>query len=607
MTQLKIKPILMTFLTFICSTFLFSINVKAVEYDWYIEHDYDYIRTNIMTEEYEKKLDDVINTIETFISSQENPDNFKYYIMISKNRTDTKIKMNIGVLDIGYNPNICKNSTCRDDAYNTFQKSFWTASYYQSGRTVYVDNGFNFKYHNSDELVQIKMDSIYLDDYNIGDYTINYKDIIGWGGDYPYFGVDSYPFANEVNLSKIFNINQFTRSSWSFLYYKNFDMPYSDTADITRNVRIGYKINGAIMHDGNYIPSYLEYRKPKFQWIYEGYQEMRSVDFYIKNTNLKTYDFELTFREEERKDYSDPNLLKTVFFYGLKNENGLYHWEAIPQNETFYMEYKEDSYSYDNDIGIATLKGKVHFELADYEEIRVVHYRPTKGNYYIQYKSSLNVQNLDIDINHFGNQFSRYKNTVYYTGVPIQHYVVFSTPQTVMNGAFYIQSNNPNFSLSYYDPVVGSYVQTVNGTDMQIRDELYKYSYIFGYSMDTVANRSIYLQIYGDSLIQYKLYLRENQYFTFSDDLKNVPIKKPDGSTGDINIDNDPFINDDKTDYNSYFSSIEKLLKELQATSDYCNHVFSMFFDSLPSVVQLFLIGIYTLLLIYTALHIGGW
>ncbi len=348
-------------------------------------------------------------------------------------------------------------------------------------------------------------------------------------------------------------------------------------------------------------------------------KQILSYDIYVDKTdNLSKLEFKIDYFDDHNLDYYEQNNITQpkvygLYFYGLKNENGLYHWEQIQDdctNPDFPDEFCDLKVKYDdmyndeilyNDFGSLgfTFKAKVDFLniFEEYESIRIaVRLDNAMTGKIDYYDTNSKVAATSLDVNYFNFDYSRNVNHS-----NRNRYVLFTTKEKNISDNLYITSKEDSIFVDYFNTKL---LMFTDYSKLKKRTEL-ENTYIFRYEnigLDNALGFYILTDKNRTENLVYHFYTKPNLYFSFnnSDTLDNSIFIDDQGNikTGDIAITPDELIDFSFNNIEDLFENIKKFNEKISEITEYIHDVLQYAYDSLNIYIKAFLITIFTIVLV---------
>ena len=242
--------------------------------------------------------------------------------------------------------------------------------------------------------------------------------------------------------------------------------------------------------------------------------QLYSIDVYVSDKSISKFNFKINLTDYN--DYIENNISKTDIdnfkFYGLKNDNKLYHWEEITDLSS-YIDYEDDNYII-NDNGFSFM-GTTYLNFGNYEKIKLSISLKNALNYNLTYSDSL--KNSDFDYNYFGSEYSKfvsnYKNN---------KYVIFSTKKENINGFIYIKTNNSNIFADYYNTETKGFSKFAAIDFYRALDNVNIYRFNYEH-IGLKSKEGFYITNNKGDNFDYYIYANTDLYYSFNnnEDLNN--------------------------------------------------------------------------------------
>lgn len=323
--------------------------------------------------------------------------------------------------------------------------------------------------------------------------------------------------------------------------------------------------------------------KPKTTtFVFDSVDKLQSYSFdtYIsKEYNLSEFDFTFDFENKSTKKVS----LNRYYFYGLINENGLYHWEEIPINEA----YIDNDTIKETDTGFTiTATAKFPNAFSKYEKVKMSILVNNAFDYQIKMKVPKVFASFDFFDNFiFHNYFRLIHNTANY------RYLIFTTKENYLNENIYVKGVENNLFMDIFS------------TDNKLFKE-YELWNNFLYNSDWKYNnyeiglenaKGFYLLSNKNAEVSATVLFSDKLYYSFNDD---------DLLTNSIFIDNNgdiyqgdiiPTDDEDNHNYslNTWINALKKILVENNAVFHSFFDLFNVLFKGLNASLQALLLSLF--------------
>ena len=311
--------------------------------------------------------------------------------------------------------------------------------------------------------------------------------------------VNTYNNINDINpYFAIYDSNiRIGTDAWSDKFYLFYDL--------NKNELIPHQGQMPLAKD-NILNNYISNSKEKLQ--------LYSLDVYIDNKSISNFNFKITL--EDYNNYAENDISKTDIdyfkFYGLKNDNGLYHWEPITDTSN-YIDYDDNNYII-NDNGFS-FTGTTYLNFGNYEKIKLSIALKNAINYKISYYD--NLKNSDFDYNYFGTEYSKFVSNY-----KKNKYVIFSTNKDDITNFVYIKSNNPNIFADYYNTEQKGFSSFASVDFYKTLDDINIYRFNYE-NIGLLNKKGFYITNNKDDNFDYYIYTNLDLYYSFNSnkDLNN--------------------------------------------------------------------------------------
>lgn len=407
-----------------------------------------------------------------------------------------------------------------------------------------------------------------------------------------------------------------------------FILPYYSTENIY-NYSLGNMLYyGIKIGDTKLLFDSTTHLEPSNNFLEEPYVAKRSIEF---SSSISSFDIyvdkddaltDLTYKLNyvDYNDYSVNDITKaklyTVMFYGLKNENGLYHWEMLDDctnwdypSEYCHVKSKFEQLESELDKDGYTVEGYIDFLniFDEYETVRIVVRLDNALAGKIDYwDKNLEISAVDVDVNYFGFDYSRNLSDS-----DLYRYTIFTTKEQDVSSNLYITSESKDFSISYFD------TKYANFRDYSYKSSVSKIdnAYVFNYeNIGLNNNLGFYIATEREltERIVYQFYTKPGLYFSFNDSDTldgTIYIDNTGNSTNsDIAIDPDELMNYEYNNIDNLFENIKKFNEKINEVSQEIHSVIQYAYDSLNIYIKSFLISIFTVILVSaTVILIRKW
>lgn len=533
-----------------------------------------------------------------------NPLGYKYVIYFGKNSSGNFI-----------NVYLMSNTTVYgDDDLHCFIRA------YKSGSGVYGQQGGCYSYPSTVPyaIARYEYTSSNSSSYNTLITNLSHDINSNWSSS-SFLGY----FAAGDALINISNLSSFTFSSGQYDYFnKNsyFVLPYISNVPIYNYYKYIDKVSTTYygLKIGENEVLYNQYLEASDNYVSPGYKnkettsfnkQIHSFDIYVdKSEKLSDLSYKLNYIDNN--DYTNGDMSKAklygVVFYGLKNENGLYHWELLDDctNWDFPSEYCHVKSKYEqlesetNDVGY-TVEGYVDFlDVFDtYDKVRIVARLDNAFNGKISYLDKNNkISSSDLDINYFGFDYARNINQS-----EANRYVIFTTKEQDLTDNMFIVSPSEDIFVDYFDTKEASFREYTRMRAFEKNENTYIFNYMgiglknnLGFYILTDKNRT--------ENLKYNFYIKPHLYFSFnnSNTLEDTIYIDNEGNivSGDIAITPDELVGYKYDSIDDLFENIEKFNEKINTVSEKIHEVIQYAYDSLNNDIKAFLLAIFTVILV---------
>lgn len=340
--------------------------------------------------------------------------------------------------------------------------------------------------------------------------------------------------------------------------------------------------------------------KPSFEYNFSsnGERQLFSLDFYFTEEDLnlnRDYEIDITNLDKER--YSIFHL-DNFLYYGLVNDNGLYHWEEIqPNNKDIdhnnWIEDYEEVYKCNNNhiidncgfnlkfknIGIDFIDGK-------YEKIRFSVTFANAINYDLKIKSPYELTKDNFYYNRIGQENFVLKNNT--QDFP---YLIFSTKKDNLVNSIFSEYDSDNHILyaSYFDTENGSSLDSI--LDFESQHKEFKDNIPFNIGLSN--KKGLWISSNHDDFFDYYVYYDGfNLYYSLNSNHDLEDSIYIDNSGNNVIL---PLIPQEGDKYydDKFISSFKRVFKKIVKTLNYILDNIKLFFDNLPLNFQEYYIFIF--------------
>lgn len=362
---------------------------------------------------------------------------------------------------------------------------------------------------------------------------------------------------------------------------------------------------------GSLLPTYKNY--------YDRYTDKGSIEF---NSNISSFDIYVDKDDElvdlkyklnyiDYNDYTSNNISKAklygVMFYGLKNENGLYHWEMLDDctnwdypSEYCHVKSKVEQLEAELDKDGYTISGHIDFLdiFNEYETVRIVVRLDNALSGKIDYLDmNSQISGVDVDVNYFGFDYSRNLSDS-----NLYRYTIFTTKEKEITDNLYIISENKDISIDYFDTKYASFKErSYDKTTVKKIEN----AYVFNYKKIGL-NNNLGFYFYNEKTateeLVYLFYIKPGLYFSYndSDTLDNSIYINNAGDSVNTNIAINP---EELMDYSydnvdALFENVKKFNDKIEEASQEIHSLIQYAYDNLNIYIKAFLISIFTVILV---------
>lgn len=414
------------------------------------------------------------------------------------------------------------------------------------------------------------------------------------------------------------DLSIFTKATSRFIsWFSNTnDMLYDSTVDYTiSSLGSGntYFFGENQLSVGNLIPAYKKYIE-----VEEPYNAKRSIEF---NSSISSFDIYVDKDDEltdlnykinyvDYNDYTTENITKsklyTVMFYGLKNENGLYHWEMLDDctnwdypNEYCHVKSKFEQLESELNKEGFTVEGYIDFLdiFNEYDTVRVVLRLDNALTGKIDYwDKNMKIAATDVDVNYFGFDYSRNLSDS-----DLYRYTIFSTKEKNLSGNLYIISQSKDITINYFDTKYANFKEYSSLADVKKQDNFWLFNYE-NIGLDKNLGFYLFTDRNLSERLVYQFYTNTGLYFSYndSDTLDDTIYIDNNGNStnGNIAIDPDELMNYEYETIDDLFENITKFNEKINVVSQEIHKVIQYAYDSLNIYIKSFLISIFTVILV---------
>ena len=403
-------------------------------------------------------------------------------------------------------------------------------------------------------------------------------------------------------------------ASSCFYYFSNYDIVYRDTGEIA-------------------IPS----SKPKkidFNYQYDKKRgpldKLYSID-YIFDSNTFTSDtaiqYEINYIDEYEK-YSDENISSYLYlngfkFYGLVNDDGLYHWEELDNTSNSYVDDYEDYYQ---DGKYYFNVKKMNLDLTNYEKIifRSIFFN---DNYLESAVTRSNNEKISRDDVFYNTVFGpTYLNMQFDTKEFFYLNITSTLSEYKSRWYTWDYSDSDPYKqpyLNYFDLTTSQFVSESHGLPLYYANDL-NYDFIEKHDVviGTSTNKGVAITeefkkrsvaglvfTYREQFTYNVIFEFKDLYFSYNntnDNEKKIYIDKDGNRYQDDGV-KASNTNVEQFEGTNALENITDFLNDLRLTSDYFNYNFELNWNKLPGNIQGLILFVFNMSCILVILRIGGY
>lgn len=403
-------------------------------------------------------------------------------------------------------------------------------------------------------------------------------------------------------------------ASSCFYYFSNYDIVYRDTGEIA-------------------IPS----SKPKkidFNYQYDKKRgpldKLYSID-YIFDSNTFTSDtaiqYEINYIDEYEK-YSDENISSYLYlngfkFYGLVNDDGLYHWEELDNTSNSYVDDYEDYYQ---DGKYYFNVKKMNLDLTNYEKIifRSIFFN---DNYLESAVTRSNNEKISRDDVFYNTVFGpTYLNMQFDTKEFFYLNITSTLSEYKSRWYTWDYSDSDPYKqpyLNYFDLTTSQFVSESHGLPLYYANDL-NYDFIEKHDVviGTSTNKGVVITeefkkrsvaglvfTYREQFTYNVIFEFKDLYFSYNntnDNEKKIYIDKDGNRYQDDGV-KASNTNVEQFEGTNALENITDFLNDLRLTSDYFNYNFELNWNKLPGNIQGLILFVFNMSCILVILRIGGY
>ena len=348
--------------------------------------------------------------------------------------------------------------------------------------------------------------------------------------------------------------------------------------------------------------------------------QLNSIDVYLDSTVENDGEYNFSLAIQDLYDYTNSNAsygdISGFSFKGLVNDNGLYHWETITNNNDFYVDYVDDDWTNNSSESCLNIensssgctgysfKGTAYYDMTGYEQIKFSIDVYNTREYFIKYDDDYDSVSSDyIDLNYYflgdetGQRYGRTSSKGY-------RYMFFSAYGDLVNtelNNYYviIRSNHYN---QYNDVPIffnkfnnsSYYFLDYDDNNVYTLKKLNNYTYLrYAFEIGETSATGFYTDLNADDIFTYEVYIPDNLYFSYTNDATESTFINSSGEVVDDGI--FPDTNISITNINSYSNIFESALHYFTEPIRFIFLYFGDFFDTLPIALKYTLISTFTL------------
>ena len=407
-------------------------------------------------------------------------------------------------------------------------------------------------------------------------------------------------FKDQSNTSIFgtFDTNKDSYHPKTIYLDSNFDLVFEEDSE-DPDILINYF--GIVKSPGDILEKYWDFYNQyvddslnnEYTTSFENSVNLYSYDIYLDNTFDKPFNFEIDVSSTES------NIdLGGFEIYGLKKENGLYHWTKISNTENIYVDYDDNNYI-ENEKGF-TFKGAFNYNLMNYEQIKlsIKLERARSGTITFRTKKEISKSHFDFNFIDINCSYSRIKNT------NETRYIVFTTNEDLIEDYVFSKEHRKKGELEkvyidYYD------TKLLQFESYQLFDYYLSYEDFSIYRHKLKVGKSLSKSFYiytnpidspfeeDHEIFEYFVYANTKMYYSYSNKLENVPVFDESGNVVDGNIKNDAYLQDI-----SNLMGVKDYIKQYTSIFSTYSSVLSHFFNGLNSETKSFLVSIFVVFMI---------
>jgi len=431
-----------------------------------------------------------------------------------------------------------------------------------------------------------------------------------------------YIFSNYSSFYNGYNLYA-NKSTFTVFYYSSFHIPCANSSNSSQGSNfINVKVGDNFCSDLGYFPTYLDTQSIELDTKINGSNsnQLNSIDVYLDSTVENDGEYNFSLAIQDLYDYTNSNAsygdISGFSFKGLVNDNGLYHWETITDRNNFYVDYDDDDWTNnslesclntENSSSGCTgysFKGTAYYDMTGYEQIKFSIDVYNTREYFIKYDDDYDSVSSDyIDLNYYflgdetGQRYGRTSSKGY-------RYMFFSAYGDLVNtelNNYYviIRSNHYN---QYNDVPIffnkfnnsSYYFLDYDDNNVYTLKKLNNYTYLrYAFEIGETSATGFYTDLNADDIFTYEVYIPDNLYFSYTNDVTESTFINSSGEVVDDGI--FPDTNISITNINSYSNIFESALHYFTEPIRFIFLYFGDFFDTLPIALKYTLISTFTL------------
>ena len=358
--------------------------------------------------------------------------------------------------------------------------------------------------------------------------------------------------------------------------------------------------------------------------------KLYSID-YIFDSNTFTSDtaiqYEINYIDEYEK-YSDENISSYLYlngfkFYGLVNDNGLYHWEELDNTSNSYVDDYEDYYQ---DGKYYFNVKKMNLDFTNYEKIifRSIFFN---DNYLESAVTRSNNEKISRDDVFYNTVFGpTYLNMQFDTKELF--YLNMTSTLSEYKSRWYTwdYSDSDPYKqpyLNYFDLTTSQFVSESHGLPLYYANDL-NYDFIEKHDVviGTSTNKGVVITeefkkrsvaglvfTYREQFTYNVIFEFKDLYFSYNntnDNEKKIYIDKDGNRYQDDGV-KASNTNVEQFEGTNALENITDFLNDLRLTSDYFNYNFELNWNKLPGNIQGLILFVFNMSCILVILRIGGY